>query len=231
MNTRTASAPDNEKKVSSAQFIGAYFRPGVLLLLSMYLAGWLGLQIPASREIFLLLVPFNLIVSAVVLFIFHTQWNRPFIVFCVLTFLCGFWVEVAGVHTGLIFGHYRYGTTLGIQWLGVPWLIGLNWLTLIYCAGVISSRLKSAWWLRAALGAVLMVGLDIFIEPIAVEMDFWQWNQDIPLQNYLAWYIISFILLSLFHLIRFNKENKMAIYLYIAQLLFFAFHNLSSYLI
>jgi putative membrane protein len=195
----------------------------------MYLTGLLGLQIATLREFFLPLVPFNLMVSAIVLFAFHTQWNRSFIVFGALTFLIGFWVEVAGVHTGLIFGNYHYGPTLGLQWLDVPWLIGLNWLTLIYCTGVISHRLKRAWWLQAALGAVLMVGLDIFIEPIAIQLNFWQWSRGIPLQNYLAWFIISFLLLSMFHTFRFNKANKMAFFLYLLQILFFVSHNLASY--
>lgn len=221
--------PDDGKHALSTQSGNRYFRPGRLLLSSMYLAGGLGLQLPALREFFLPLVPFNLIVSAIVLFTFHTQWNRSFVVFGVLTFLVGFGVEVAGVHTGLIFGSYRYGATLGPQWLGVPWLIGLNWLTLIYCTGVISHRLKKAWWLQAALGAVLMVGLDIFIEPIAIQLDFWQWSQGIPFQNYLAWLIVSFLLLSIFHTFKFNKANRMAFFLYLLQLLFFVSHNLASY--
>jgi putative membrane protein len=231
MNSRTASASDNANKASSNQFRGAYFQPGLVLLSSMYLAGLLGLQIPALREFFLPLVPFNLIASAVLLFIFHTQWSLPFVIFCAITFMVGFWVEVVGVHTGLIFGNYQYGATLGSQWLGVPLLIGVNWLTLIYCTGIISSQLKGSWWLQAALGAVLMVGLDILIEPIAIKLDFWQWDGKIPLQNYLAWFAISFLLLSLFHRLRFSKQNKMAVYLYLIQMLFFLSHNLFVYLI
>jgi putative membrane protein len=49
-----------------------------------------------------------------------------------------------------------------------------------------------------------MVGVDVFIEPVAMANDFWSWKDDVvPMQNYLGWGILSFLLfLGLFRWIR-----------------------------
>jgi uncharacterized membrane protein len=223
LNTETEASSHDTRPINR------YYQPCIALLLAMYLAGFIGLRVPALYPLFLALVPFNILMSAGILFLFHTQWNYAFLAFCILTFLSGFLIEVAGIHTGMIFGQYGYGATLGTQVLQVPLLIGVNWLTLVYCAGTISSRLKAAWWIQAGVGALLMVLLDFFIEPIAVAFSFWHWNEgEIPAQNYLAWFVIAYILVGLFLRISFRKDNMIAITLYFAQLLFFIFHNIYS---
>ena len=73
-----------------------------------------------------------------------------------------------------------------------------------------------------------MVGLDFFIEPIAISLDFWSWKYDtIPLQNYLGWFLIAF-LLQLIFLSVFNKAEKniVAIVLFGWQIIFFGVLNL-----
>jgi putative membrane protein len=40
-------------------------------------------------------------------------------------------LEVVGVKTGLIFGEYKYGSTLGIKLFEVPLIIGFNWVFVI----------------------------------------------------------------------------------------------------
>lgn len=193
---------------------------------AMHIAGVIGLQIPASRALFLALVPFNLIVSTGLVLLFHTQWNWPFWFFSVSTLLAGYGVEVLGVQTGAIFGQYAYGRALGLKVFDTPLLIGLNWLLLVYCTGIISSRLQKSIWVKAAAGASLMVVLDFFIEPVAVAFDFWHWKGGlIPWQNYGAWGGIAFLLLLFFHRMPFQKQNKLAPFVYGAQLLFFILHG------
>lgn len=208
-----------------------YFRVAVALLAAMHLAGFMGLQLPASRPYFLMLVPFNLVLSAGLLSVFHSHWNYPFLFFCVFTFLAGYAVEVVGVRSGLIFGHYGYGEALGTHLLAVPPLIGLNWLILVYCTGVISAKLRTTRWGRATAGALLMVALDFLIEPVAGSLDFWRWQDNrIPPQNYLAWFVVAWVLLACFHAFPFRKSNRFAPFLYAAQLVFFLLHNLAGIL-
>src|SRR5210317_2015499 len=52
----------------------------------------------------------------------------------------GFAVELIGVQTGLLFGEYAYGSALGPKLMGVPLIIGVNWLAIVLASiGVIGS--------------------------------------------------------------------------------------------
>jgi uncharacterized membrane protein len=192
------------------------------LLISAHIAGLIGLHIELLRPLFLVLVPFNLLLSAFLLFTYHPDWSRPFIVFAISTALIGYLVEVAGVATGVIFGEYTYGSTLGPKIAEVPLLIGLNWLMLIYSIGIITNKLKTNLFFKALAGSFLMVLLDLFIEQTAIRNDFWTWqSSSIPLLNYIGWFIVSFILFMLFYLLPFTKKNPLAILLFVVQLAFF----------
>ena len=56
----------------------------------------------------------------------------------------GFFVELLGVKTGLIFGNYHYGATFGAKWQDVPYLIGLNWAAMVfYTSSFLAPRIKN----------------------------------------------------------------------------------------
>ena len=191
-------------------------------MVATYVAGVIGLLLPLSLPYFLALTPFNLLLSAGILLAFHSDWNKPFLLYCLTSYLTGYLVEVAGVATGQVFGEYSYGATLGVKLWGVPLLIGLNWLILIYSTGVICAPLRIPMLLKAALASSLMVLLDFFIEPVAISLDFWSWETSyIPVQNYVAWFVVSFFLHMLFYRLPFRKENPAAKLLYLLQLVFF----------
>ena len=133
-------------------------------------------------------------------------------------------MEWIGVTYGFLFGEYFYGDNLGLKIDGIPFMIGINWAMLVLITGALASKVKTNWIVKAAIGSGLMVFLDLFIEPSAPIFDFWYWPQGHPpLRNYIAWFFISFVL----HLI-YQKNIKggnfqMAINLYLAQLIFFAY--------
>ncbi len=194
----------------------------IIALVVIHTAGIIGIH-SSYRDLFLILSPLNLIICISLLFLNHKKFTQPFALFCVIVFAVGFLIEVIGVKTGIIFGNYSYGNTLGIQFLGVPLIIGINWLMLIYCVGIICNRFyNSSNLLKSMFGAIMMVFLDFFIEPVAIKYDFWSWTKIvIPFQNYIAWYIVSFLFLMLFYSSNFIKENKLAPALFIIQLVFF----------
>jgi putative membrane protein len=71
-------------------------------------------------------------------------------------------------------------------------------------------------------GALLATFFDFTIEPVAIKLNFWQWqNHEIPVFNYACWFIISAVLLRLFKWLHFNKDNHFAVHLFIIQYLFF----------
>ncbi|MCB2410351.1 carotenoid biosynthesis protein [Hymenobacter lucidus] len=193
---------------------------GILLL--FHATGFLGLAFSQDPSFYLQFVPLNLLLTAVLLFAFQRDRNLAFLTFCVTTVLVGFFVEVIGIQTGKIFGQYTYGTTLGIKWLNVPLIIGLNWLMLTYMAGILARYLPLPGFLRAVAAALLMVGMDMCIEPVAVRYDFWTWFYDlIPLQNFKGWFAVSLILQVYFNRSDFEKHNPLVPFVYLLQLLFF----------
>jgi putative membrane protein len=170
----------------------------------------------------------NLIISAFLLFLNHANIDLRFVLYAIIVFVCGWFIEWAGVETGKIFGQYFYGNNLGYKLLDVPIIIGMNWLLLNYCSSVIATRLfaKSAklnsWLPKATLAALLMVLVDIFIEQVAPTYDFWYWkNQTVPLQNYTAWFAFAFAFSYLFQQLNIHSENKLATWLYGLMLAFF----------
>lgn len=199
----------------------------ITVLTLAYLSGVVGLQLPSLATYFRPLSPVTLISSLVVLLLYHTDWRPAFYFYLVLALLVGYFIEVLGVHTGLIFGNYAYGWGLGMQVFEVPPVIGINWLTLSYCFGSVCDRLAIPVYLKILLAATLMVVLDFFIEPVAVDLDFWTWfGQPVPWQNYLGWWIISLLLFSVWYLLPFRKENRLAKCLLALQFIFFASQNL-----
>jgi uncharacterized membrane protein len=204
-----------------------YQRVIFVILPLMYFAGLVGLQVAVLIPYFKLLVPFNLVASLVLLLLFHVQWNRSFVYYCLIAFGLGFLVEVVGVATGVIFGQYQYGATLGWKVWNVPLTIGVNWLILNYCANVVAEKTSAHFVVKAVLSAVLMTALDVFVEPVAVRLDFWSWVGDIiPARNYVGWFVTAFFMSLLFQKLVFSKQNQLAPLLLLLQFLFFLLHNL-----
>lgn len=194
----------------------------VTLLTMAYIAGIIGFQVPALLPYIRPLAPTNLVVSLVLLLAYHNDWRPAFGFYAIGAMLAGFFVEVLGVNTGQIFGKYEYGAGLGVHLWGVPPVLGINWLMLTYCCGSVTDRLALPGWAKAPLAATIMVILDLFIEPVAVKLDFWTWfGQAVPMQNYVAWWLVSLALMSLWFALPFRKENKLAGWLLGLQFLFF----------
>jgi putative membrane protein len=204
----------------------------IIFLSFFYLVGVVGLSAERTRPVFQALVPFTLLFSLYFLWLFHEQHSLRFYITCLEIFLLGFLVEVAGVNTGLIFGEYFYGRTLGVKIWNTPLMIGVNWLLLIYTVWVLTGFITGNRWLRYALGGLAMVMYDIFLEPVAIRIDMWNWHgADVPLQNYLAWFVVSVILLVLLDLNVKNLKNKIAPSLFIIQIVFFVLLNIVFYYI
>ena len=197
------------------------FTGALIVLLIVHTAGIIGLH-SAYSELFRAATPFNLLLSLFLLLLNHRDFNRAFLAFAFLAAFTGYAVEVAGVNTGMVFGNYVYEGTLGFQCFGTPLIIGINWLMLVYCAGVCMHRLNASLITKSLLGAAVLVLLDLLIEPAAKKLAFWRFvNGPAPLQNYVAWFVIAFALLVLFHSLQFNKNNRLAPALLIVQFLFF----------
>jgi hypothetical protein len=221
-----------------------YRKTTFIVVTLMYIVGTIGLIFTSTQPYFKLASAFNLWVSLILLLLFHQEYNKSFIITAIGIFGVGFLIEVVGVHTGVIFGKYWYGQTLGVKVLQVPLVIGANWLLLIYCSSTITElffkQLKKKLsknlrfdnvFLKAVSASFLMVSLDYLIEPVAIHLDFWHWqNEQIPFQNFLSWFLIAFLLNYIILKGRSLKSNHLAILLFFLQFTFFISINIFNWL-
>jgi len=198
-------------------------RKAISIIVIFHLVGLIGLSIPFTRSIFLYIVPWHLLLMMAVIVLNHNRVDTRFIFFLVLIFISGFAAEWAGIHKHWFFGDYYYGKTLGFKVLDVPLIVGVNWFLLTYSASVLMqrSRLKSMF-LRIIIGSLILVLLDLLIEPVAVRLDYWHWAGDvIPLKNYLSWFLASVVMLSIYELFRFKYQSVVAPVFLLIQFIFF----------
>jgi putative membrane protein len=212
-------------EASSWKFLGLQSADLSIAVLSvLYLVGIVGILLPIHPD-FILLTPLNLLVSVGLVLWCHGEWQRKTVLYLLIAYLAGFGAELFGVQTGLLFGDYAYGHVLGLKIWGTPLMIGVNWLMLGYCAGILSNTLlgQRSFWLRGTLAALMMVGLDVMIEPVAMAYGFWSWEGDVvPLQNYLGWLAVAWPLEVLFAYWHPGRRNKVAVALFCLQIIFFA---------
>jgi len=197
------------------------------VLIILHAVGLAGLHSPWS-SFFLLLTPVNLVVSFLIMLrgwqkITKRLWLAFTAVFCI-----GWFVEYLGSAHGLIFGNYIYGEVLGPKLVGVPLVIGVNWLLVIFGAHALVSSFGLPSGLRILLGAACSVVLDLAIEPVAVRLGFWTWaNDEIPLSNYMGWFGVSALLIWMIESLIGPTENRVARSLF---LVLFAFFGLMAVL-
>lgn len=195
----------------------------IAIIVIFHLVGLLGFLIPAAQPYFIRLVPFHLLLMfAVIIFSYSGNIKRLLLFVCGV-FLCGFLVEVLGVKTGKIFGSYYYGTTLGFKIFTVPLLMGVNWVILIFSTGQMIKSLRIRNGILASLiGGLCLITFDFFLEPIAMKFDYWHWDwHEIPLQNYIAWFIVSVILLKFYYALGLKQQKYIGATMFASQLIFF----------
>lgn len=203
-------------------------RKAISVIIIFHLVGLIGLSIPATRPIFLHLVPWHLLLMLAVIVLNHNRVDNSFMLFFVIIFIAGFAAEWVGIHKHWFFGDYSYGKTLGIKVLGVPLIMGVNWFLLTYSASVLMqrSRLKSMFF-RIIIGSLILVLLDLLIEPVAIRLDYWHWTDGaVPFKNYLSWFLSGVVMLLIYELFRFKYQRIVAPVFLLTQFIFFGLLHL-----
>lgn len=118
--------------------------------------------------------------------------GRRFLIWVTVVYLGTFILEALGVATGLVFGEYRYGPTLGLAAFGVPLVIAFNWAVVVYGAARMAERRRRSDFMTALVTGAVATMFDWIMEPVAIRLDYWTWaGGDIPLHNYIAWFLIA----------------------------------------
>lgn len=127
-------------------------------------------------------------------------WRRAiaFLLTCVVVSFC---FEAVGVATGLVYGPYHYGDTLGAKIAGVPAIIPLAWFMMIYASWIVAHLLLegaggpaslAGVLARAVIAAMAMTAWDTLMDPGAAKAGAWVWENGgayfgVPFQNYVGW--------------------------------------------
>jgi bisanhydrobacterioruberin hydratase len=204
------------------KFISAY-------MFIIYVVGIVGIALPLHQD-FVRLTPLNFVVSLLLVFYNQVKWQKILVFALIYVYLLGFFAEMLGINGGWLFGDfYHYGAAMGWQIGKTPLTAGLLWVIVTIGTAALINIFwveKNIFW-RSFLGAMLLVLLDLMIEPVAQKLNFWQWqNNHIPLQNYAGWFLIGFLALSGFNYLVPKFKNNMAIVLLFMQFLFFGIFNI-----
>lgn len=199
----------------------------IVILFIFHVVGVVGLS-SDYQDLFLRLTPLNLLLSLGLFFWANNDFSVQFYKVVAILFALGFLVEVIGVSTGVLFGEYTYGATLGFKLFETPLMIGVNWILLSLASFGISSFFLKKQLPIILLSSLLMVLMDVLIEPIAISLDFWTWALgDIPLQNYVMWFFVSFIMNAIMSFNRLKIDYRISFGLLLSQILFFTLLSLS----
>ncbi len=202
-----------------------YTKPLVILSI-LHIGGLVCIRNSGLLDVFQKLAPFHLLFVFGTILYYQKHWNFRIIGYLLGLYIAAFAVEAIGVNTGQIFGAYKYGKTLGIKLFDTPLVIGINWLILIYSITMLVKQLKFGEWGNALLGAIMLTALDVLIEPVAMRTGMWMWpNGKVPIQNYAAWFAISYIFIIALLFSKSKLRNEFAPYIFIVQLAFFILAN------
>lgn len=189
-----------------------------------YIVGTLGFLIPYTKDVFIAITPFALLLNVYLLALYHKKYSARDVVIFGLIFVFGFLVEVIGVNTGLIFGNYQYGSGLGLKLFETPLLIGINWLFLTYASVSVLTSFKLNKLLIVVLAPLAMLVYDFVLEQVAPKMDMWSWfDTSVPVSNFIAWYGIALVFAGLLTLFKINTENPLSKILLLCQFVFLFF--------
>jgi len=195
----------------------------IAFLYTIFSVGIVGHLYDPLRNLMLLLTPATLLLTGViVLFYSHKSSTNNFLLWAAITYIITFILEVVGVKTGLIFGEYNYGLTLGVKLFEVPLIIGFNWVFVILGSISISRIITTNLYLGSLISAFIAFVFDLILEPIAIKLDYWTWAEGIiPLQNYLAWFVIALISAWGFGYFKIKVTSKISLHYLFVQFIFF----------
>ena len=170
-----------------------------------------------------------LILNGLLVFsIYQRHGDKRLWLWLVVAYCFTFAAEAVGVATGALFGDYAYGATMWWQWLGVPFVIALNWCVLTLATNDLAARVVDGPLPTAILASVVIALYDVAIEPVAIRLDYWQWAGDvIPLRNYLMWAVVAFLISLPLQWFRIRYRSPLLLVYLLAQLFFFLVLNIA----
>ena len=179
---------------------GLFFAGTMYLILSEMVSPWVKLPELGDVGFTAIFVLFALAHCAAL-----EGWRRAGIFFAVSA-VVSYCMEDIGVRTGVIFGSYHYGESLGWKLGHVPVLIPLAWFMMIYPSWMVARAMLAGIDTRtvmgigslAAVAAFVMTGWDMVMDPGMAAAGSWTWEKGgayfgVPRHNYVGWVATTFL--------------------------------------
>jgi len=199
-----------------------FLRFSIFFVWLINISGFFGV-LSDQKDFFLSTSPFAILISFILLLLNYNHRQKGFATALISIITIGFLVEFLGVNYDLFFGSYEYGNNLGYKIGGVPIIMSINWLVLIFLTGSFTEKIiPNSLPLKVIFASLLMVFIDIFLEICAPKLDYWKFNEEIvPMSNYNSWFIISAICLYIYFRLIKDKEYKLSTNMLVIHLAFF----------
>jgi putative membrane protein len=199
-----------------------------ILMIIMFVVGFVGHSIAATLPWMLAITPYFLLVfGALAILPVLLEKNPSFYLWAAVVLVVTFFLEAIGTATGKIFGPYTYGRTLALKVLEVPVVIAFNWVLVILGSLILARMITRRAVPAALLGAAFAAAFDVLLEPTAMRLDYWSWTgvaspAGIPIQNYVAWFLIALASGLPFALLRVPARSRVPVAYFLVQVAFFA---------
>ena len=181
-------------------------------------------------DLFLSLSPISLVTTFLVVMYSNIEFTYKSYGLVFIIIIVSMVSEIIGVNSGLLFGSYYYGENLGISVFGVPLVIGLNWVVLTISCGNVSYYIFSKnKILSILLGSFLMLFLDVIMEQVSGDIDFWYFNDDNLIYNYVCWFLLGLLNQYIYQNFLNKKCIILSINIYISFIIFFLVLNFNEY--
>lgn len=155
----------------------------------------------------------NIFFTSILVVVAEKNWQKSVPIF-VIIFSTGFLIELLGVQTGILFGSYAYGDSMGPLFMGTPLIIGSTWYAVVASSSAVAQRIEIPLLAKSLLAGFLAVLMDVMIEQVAMSYGLWSWEGgQIPFYNYVCWFIFGSIF-SFIYLKYTNQKNNTAFYLF-----------------
>jgi len=160
-------------------------------------------------------------------------WKRT-IAAMVAVYLVTSTAEFLGSNYGYIFGPYHYSNVWNFHVLGVPIVVPIAWETLLIPSFYLSLYLMPtelfgkartlkqkivANGLLALTGAVIVVAVDMLLDPICAGIGSWNWHVNgtyvdwllggEPIMNWIGWMLVGVLIMTAYRIILGSTPGKM----------------------
>ncbi len=212
-----------KNRINKIKYVISDFKEVKKFFIIFYIVGITGTVIPLTNPLFIKLIPAALLLNFVMLALHHHgRRDAKMVIVFLIIYLLSFVIEAIGVHTGFVFGNYRYGSGLGFKVFKTPLIIGINWLMLVYMTSSITEKYNIRGFSGIVVASLTMLIYDFVLEPVAPEMDMWHWDNNlVPFQNYVVWFVLAVTFHSIFKAFNIGTRNRLAEVIFICQFCFF----------